>query len=139
MGFHVCAFTDECTAVGAGITTPSLDQAISRTNTWGPTTATLRCEDRTHPSTTRLPATFTSAVSEWYGWDNDLRNNSNIRILCSVDPVSFPLGSDPNQSWYSGYYPIVWTNRNYKMLYANFGHNDMNYSNNTPKSSDFRQ
>ncbi|MFC7647041.1 hypothetical protein ACFQX6_45775 [Streptosporangium lutulentum] len=31
----------------------------------------------------------------------------------------------------------MWTNKNYKMLYANFGHNDMNYSNNTGLSSTF--
>jgi hypothetical protein len=136
MGFHVCAFTTDA-ASWSWYHNTFLGSGNFRTNTWGPTTATLRCEDRTHPSTLRLPATFTSAVSEWYGWNNDLRNNSNIRILCSIDPVSFPLGTDPNQSWYSGYYPIVWTNRNYKMLYANFGHNDMNYSNNTPRSSTF--
>lgn len=136
MGFHVSAFTTNASGWSWYHNT-FLGSGNFRTNTWGPTTAVLKCEDRTHPSTTRLPETFTSAVSEWYGWTNDLRNNSNIRILCSVDPVSFPLGTDPNQSWYSGYYPIVWTNRNYKMLYANFGHNDMNYSNNTPKSSTF--
>lgn len=136
MGFHVSAFTTSASSWNWYYNT-FLGSGNFRTNTWGPTTAVLKCEDRTHPSTTRLPETFTSAVSEWYGWTNDLRNNSNIRILASVDPVSFPLGTDPNQSWYSGYYPIMWTNRNYKMLYANFGHNDMNYSNNTPKSSTF--
>lgn len=136
MGFHVSAFTTSASSWNWYYNT-FLGSGNFRTNTWGPTTAVLKCEDRTHPSTTRLPETFTSAVSEWYGWTNDLRNNSNIRILCSVDPVSFPLGTDPNQSWYSGYYPIMWTNKNYKMLYANFGHNDMNYSNNTPKSSTF--
>ncbi|MFC0556038.1 RICIN domain-containing protein [Planotetraspora thailandica] len=31
----------------------------------------------------------------------------------------------------------MWTNKNYKMLYANFGHNDMNYSTNTRLSSTF--
>jgi hypothetical protein len=31
----------------------------------------------------------------------------------------------------------MWTNKNYKMLYANFGHNDMNYSDNTGLSSTF--
>lgn len=136
MGFHVSAFTDNAggwswyhnTFLGSG---------DFRTNTWGPTSATLRVEDRTHPSTSRLPATFTSAVSEWYSWQNDLRNNSNIRILASVDPVSFPLGTNPSQSWYSGYYPIIWTNKNYKMLYANFGHNAMNYATDTQTSSTF--
>ena len=82
-----------------------------QSNTWGPTTAVLKVEDRTHPSTTDLPATFTSAVSEWYSWSNDLRQNPDIKILASVDPSSFPSGTDPNQSWYSGYYPILWTNR----------------------------
>jgi hypothetical protein len=136
MGFHVSAFTTNASEWSWYHNT-FLGKGNFVRNTWGPTSAILRCEDRTHASTQRLPTTFTSAVSEWYSWSNDLRNNSNIRILCSVDPASFPLGTDPNQTWYSGYYPIIWTNRNYKMLYANFGHNDMNYSNNTPKSSTF--
>jgi hypothetical protein len=136
MGFHVSAFTTSSSGWSWYHNT-FLGTGNFRNNTWGPTTATLRVEDRTHASTLRLPATFTSAVSEWYSWTNDLRTNSNIRILASVDPVSFPLGTDPNQSWTSGYYPIIWTNNNYRMLYANFGHNDMNYSNNTPKSSTF--
>ncbi|MBW8686769.1 carbohydrate-binding protein [Chitinophaga rhizophila] len=136
MGFHVSAFTTN-SGEWSWYHNTLLGTGNFRNNTWGPTTATLRTEDRTHPSTLRLPATFTSAVSEWYSWTNDLRANSNIRILASVDPVSFPLGTDPNQSWTSGYYPIIWTNRNFRMLYANFGHNDMNYSNNTPKSSTF--
>jgi hypothetical protein len=95
----------------------------------------LKCEDRTQPSTLHLPTTFTSAVSEWYSWSNDLRNNSNIKVLCSVDPSSFPLGT--TQQWTSGYYPIIWTNKNYKMVYANFGHNAMNYTTNVGLSSTF--
>ncbi len=136
MGFHVCAFN---TNPGAWdwYHNQFLGTGAFQKNTWGPTTAILNVEDQTHPSTVRLPASFTSAVSEWYAWNNDLRNNANIRILASVNPSSFPLGTDPNQSWYSGYYPIMWTNRNYKMLYANFGHNDMDYANNVGKSSTF--
>ena len=70
------------------------------------------CTSRTAPTRrpAHLPATFTSSVSEWYSWSNDLRNNPNIDILASVDPCSFPVGTDPNQTWYSGYYPIMWTN-----------------------------
>ncbi|SHM87165.1 Por secretion system C-terminal sorting domain-containing protein [Chitinophaga jiangningensis] len=136
MGFHVCAFTTNAGA-WSWYNNTFLGSGNFQSNTWGPTTAILRCEDQTHPSTQQLPQTFTSAVSEWYSWSNDLRNNSNINILCSIDPASFPLGTDPNQSWYSGYYPVIWTNKNYKMLYANFGHNDMNYSTNTGKSSTF--
>ena len=76
-------------------------------------------------------------MSEWYSWQNDLRNNPDIQILASIDPSSFPVGTDPNQTWYSGYYPIIWTNKNYKMIYANFGHNAMNYETNTRLSSTF--
>ncbi|GHB56450.1 hypothetical protein GCM10010306_057600 [Streptomyces umbrinus] len=136
LGFHVSAFTT------AAQNWPWYHQQFLgsgnfRSNTWGPTTAVLRTEDRTHASTRNLPATFTSSVSEWYSWSNDLRRNPDIKILASVDASSFPLGTDPNQTWYSGYYPILWTNAKYRMLYANFGHNAMDYASNTPLSSTF--
>ena len=34
-------------------------------------------------------------------------------------------------------FEIAWTNTNYRMIYANFGHNGMNYSTNTRTSSTF--
>lgn len=135
-GFHVSAFTTD-PGGWDWYHNQFLGSGAFVSNTWGPTTAVLKVEDQTHPSTVHLPAKFTSAVSEWYSWSNDLRTNPNIRILASVDPSSFPLGTDPNQSWYSGYYPILWTNKNYKMLYANFGHNAMDYPTNTTLSSTF--
>jgi hypothetical protein len=136
MGFHVSAFTTDAQSwdwyhnqfLGSG-------NFVS--NTWGPTTAVLKVEDHTNPATKNLPDTFTSSVSEWYSWSNDLRKNPDIKILASVDPSSFPLGTDPNQSWYDGYYPILWTNTKYRMLYANFGHNAMDYDTNTTLSSTF--
>ncbi|SNT44396.1 Ricin-type beta-trefoil lectin domain-like [Streptosporangium subroseum] len=136
MGFHVSAFNTDPQS-WSWYHNEFLGTGAFKSNTWGPTSVTLRTEGGTHPSTARLPATFTSSISEWYSWNNDLRNNPNIKILGSIDPSSFPVGTDPNQSWRSGYYPIMWTNKNYKMLYANFGHNDMNYSTNTGLSSTF--
>ena len=98
-------------------------------NTWRPTSAILRVEDRQHPATLHLPATFKSSPSEWYRWERDLRQNQDIDILLSIDSTSFPLGTGPKQNeiWHSGYYPVVWTNRNYRMIYLNFGHNDIDY------------
>jgi uncharacterized protein len=63
----------------------------------------------------------------------DLKSNPDISILLSVDPKSFPLGTGPKQHeiWYSGYYPIAWTNKKYKMIYTNMGHNDMDYEGKT--------
>ena len=137
MGFHVSAFNTDPSSWSWYYNT-FLGTGAFRTNTWGPTARdhAHREPRRTRPPL-RLPATFTSSVSEWYSWSNDLRQNPNIDILASIDPSSFPVGTDPNQSWYSGYYPIMWTNRNYKMLYANFGHNAMNYTTNTRLSSTF--
>lgn len=104
-------------------------------NTWAPTTAVLRVEDRKHPSTRHLPETFTASPNEWYKWEFDIRNNPDIRILLSIDPASFPLGTGPkpHEIWHSGYYPVVWSNTKYKMIYINMGHNIIDYENKTNK------
>lgn len=98
-------------------------------NTWRPTSAILRVENRQHPATRHLPETFQSSPSEWYRWEKDLRQNPDIDILLSIDSTSFPLGTGPkpHEIWHSGYYPVVWTNRKYRMIYFNFGHNDIDY------------
>ncbi len=102
-------------------------------NTWRPTAAVLRVEDRSFAATQHLPETFKSSPNEWYKWQNDLRKNSAIKILLSIDESSFPLGTGPKQNeiWHSGYYPVAWTNKNYKMVYMNMGHNDIDYENKT--------
>ena len=104
-----------------------------KVNTWRPTSAILRVEDRNHPATKNLPATFKASPNEWYSWKNDLRNNRDIKILISIDSSSFPLGTGPKpyEIWHSGYYPVVWTNINYNMLYINMGHNDIDYEGKT--------
>ncbi len=109
-------------------------------NTWRPTSAVLRVEDSTHPATKHLPQTFKSSPNEWYSWENDLRKNPSIKILLSIDSSSFPLGTGPKQNeiWHSGYYPVVWTNKNYKMMYVNMGHNDIDYENKTNKELSFQ-
>ena len=98
-------------------------------NTWRPTSAILRVEDKKHPSVRNIPATFKSSPNEWYSWKNDLRKNPDIKILLSIDEKSFPLGTGPKQHeiWHSGYYPVAWTNTKYRMIYINMGHNDMDY------------
>jgi len=102
-------------------------------NTWRPVPAILRVEAPDHPVTKGLPGTFRSAPSEWYRWEKDLRNNPAIRILLSIDPSSFPLGTGPKpqEIWHSGYYPVAWTNTRYRMVYMNMGHNDMDYEGKT--------
>ena len=104
-------------------------------NTWRPTSAVLRVENDEHPALRHLPTTFKSAPNEWYKWTNDLRTNANIQILLSIDPSSYPLGTGPktNEIWHAGYYPVVWTNKRYRMIYFNMGHNDIDYEHKTGK------
>ncbi len=44
---------------------------------------------------------------------------------------------EPDQNrheiWHEGYYPVVWTNMNYRMIYFNMGHNDIDYEGGTNK------
>jgi hypothetical protein len=142
MGFHFAAFAltpsdfpqnwdwYHNTFIGAG-------SYVS--NTWHPTSAVLRVEDTGHPVVRHLPLTFSSAPNEWYRWSNDLRKNPDIDILLSIDSSSFPLGTGPkpHEIWHSGYYPVVWTNRKYRMIYFNMGHNDIDYDNKTDKELSF--
>jgi uncharacterized protein len=142
MGFHFCAFALTPSAypqnwdwyhnqfIGAGQYSG---------NTWAPTSAILKVEQNKHPATSKLPEKFTASPNEWYKWEKDLRLNPDIEILVSIDPSSFPLGTGPklHEIWHSGYYPVVWTNKKYKMLYINMGHNIIDYENKTDKELSF--
>lgn len=139
LGFHFAAFALDRSLypqnwdwyhnefIGAG-------QYVS--NTWRPVPAILRTENVGHPVLKNIPSTFKSSASEWYRWEKDLRINPNIKILLSVDSTSFPLGTGPkaHEIWHSGYYPIGWTNTKYRMVYFNFGHNDIDYENKTNRT-----
>ena len=104
-----------------------------KSNTWRPTPAILRVEDPLHSVAKNLPPTFVSSPNEWYRWEKNLRENPDIKILLSIDAASFPLGTGPkpNEVWHSGYYPVAWTNKKYKMIYINMGHNDIDYEGHT--------
>jgi len=108
-------------------------------NTWRPTSAILRVEDVNHSATKNLPATFKASPNEWYSWKNDLRKNSDIKVLLSIDSSSFPLGTGPKawEIWHDGDYPVAWTNTKYRMLYINMGHNDIDYEGKTNKELSF--
>ncbi len=111
-----------------------------KSNTWRPTSAILRVEDSKHLTSKKIPETFKSAPNEWYRWQNDIKTNPDIKILLSIDSTSFPLGTGPkpHEIWHSGYYPVVWTNTKFKMVYFNMGHNDIDYEHKTNKELSFQ-
>ena len=55
-----------------------------------------------------------SSPNEWCRWENNLQKNSDIKILLSIDSTSFSLGTCPKpyEIWHSGYYTVIWTNKN---------------------------
>lgn len=111
-----------------------------KSNVWRAVPALLQKENSGHPVLRNLPDLFWSAPNEWYRWERDLRANPSIQILLSIDAASYPLGTGPKpyEIWQEGYYPVVWTNRQYRMLYVNMGHNDMDYGGtNLPLSHSF--
>ena len=138
IGFHATAYADNSQGWN-WFSYDFLGCGKFKSNTWGPTAMTAKTENKGHALTKGLPDKFKSPVSEWYGWEKDLRQNKDIKILWSIDQSSFPVGTDPNQSWYSGYYPICWTNTKFNMMYCNFGHNDMDYAKKQRKSSTFTE
>ncbi|MES2418746.1 MAG: ThuA domain-containing protein [Bacteroidota bacterium] len=147
MGFHFSAFALSPSAYPQNwdwYHNEFLGSGQYKSNTWRPTSAMLKIEDKNHPVTKGLPPVFKSQPNEWYRWEMDLRKNANIKILLAIDSASFPLGTGPkpNEIWHSGFYPVVWSNKNYKMIYVNMGHNDMDYEhkygkNTTSLSSSF--
>ena len=132
MGFHFAAFALSPSAYPMNwpwYHDRFLGSGAYLSNTWRPTAAVLRVLEPRSPVMRGLPDTFRTAPSEWYRWSRDLRTDPDIRILARIDSSSFPLGTGPRLSeiWHHGFYPVVWTNRRYHMVYFNMGHNDMDY------------
>jgi len=143
MGFHFAGFALTPSAVQQNwdwYHDQFLGAGQYKGNTWRPTSAILKVEAPSHPALKNLPPTFKSSPNEWYSWEKDLRKNDSIQILLSIDPSSFPLGTGPKQHeiWHSGYYPVAWTNKHYRMLYVNMGHNDIDYDGGTNKELSFQ-
>ncbi len=132
MGFHFAAFALTPSAYPQNwdwYHNTFLGSGQYGSNTWRPTSAILKVEGKNHPVVKGLGKTFKASPNEWYRWKNDLKANADISILLSIDASSFPLGTGPkpHEIWHEGYYPVVWTNTKYKMLYVNMGHNDIDY------------
>lgn len=113
-----------------------LGSGAYKSNTWRPTGAYLKNESPKSPFLHQLKDSFWVGPNEWYRWENNLRKNKRIQVLLSIHPASYPLGTGPKpeEIWHEGDYPVVWTNKNYRMLYINMGHNDMDYSKNPAPS-----
>jgi uncharacterized protein len=103
-----------------------LGGAFFHANNWPPLPAKVIVEDRTHPVTQRLPASYISPTGEWYQWKPSPRENKDVKVLMSLATENYPLGLKSQIR--EGDTPVVWTNTKYKMLYMNMGHSNKIFS-----------
>lgn len=118
VGFHGAGYNDATTQW------PWFNQFLGAgtflCNTWPPQPALLEVNVPDHPVTKNLPAQFVAPRCEWYMWNEGATTRDNVDVLLSVPPKNFPIGIKDVVSF--GDFPIVWTNRNYRMIYLNMGH-----------------
>lgn len=95
-------------------------------NNWPPQPALLDVNMTDHPVTKNLPDRFVAPKNEWYMWNEAPDTRANVDVLLSVSPKNYPLGIKDIVD--SGEYPVVWTNRDYRMIYLNFGHGDRGFT-----------
>ena len=129
IGFHAAAYNDSRT--GWPWYVRFLGGGVFKCNNWPPQPALLELDRRDHPVTRNLPDAFITPSSEFYQWTPEPRENPDVEVLVSLSPRNFPMGL--KDIVYGGGFPVVWTNRNYRMLYINMGHGDEQFSDATAK------
>ena len=125
IGFHVAAYNDKDTHWPWFV--QFLGGAVFYTNNWPVLPAKLTIDDRNHPVTKGLPATYDSPANEWYLWKPSPRLNQDVRVLVTLDASNYPIGKKDVIT--EGDLPVVWTNAKYRMLYINMGHGPAVYDN----------
>lgn len=120
VGFHAAAYNDRSTNwpwflkfIGGG---------VFKCNNWPPQPALVTLDTDTHPVTKNLPKEFVIPASEYYQWAPEPRANKDVEVLVTLSPKNFPIGL--KDIVYGDDWPLVWTNKNYRMIYLNMGHGD---------------
>lgn len=124
IGFHAAAYNDRDTKwpwflqfIGGG---------VFKCNNWPPQPALVLTDTQEHPVTRNLPQEFVIPASEYYQWAPEPRQNPDIEVLLSLSPKNYPIGL--KDIVYGGDWPLVWTNRKYRMIYLNMGHGDEEFT-----------
>lgn len=124
IGFHAAAYNDIRTEWPWFV--KFLGGGVFKCNNWPPQPALLELDRRDHPVTRNLPDSFVAPATEFYQWTPEPRENPDIEVLVSLSPRNYPIGL--KDIVYGGDFPVVWTNRNYRMIYINMGHGDEQFS-----------
>lgn len=120
VGFHAAAYNDKNTHWPWFV--KFLGGGVFYCNNWPPQPVLVEVDNGEHPVTKNLPASFVAPASEWYQWTPSPRQNKDVEVLLSLSPKNYPLGIKDVVNF--GDFPIVWSNKNYRMIYLNMGHGD---------------
>lgn len=124
LGFHDAAYNDRDTHW------PWLNKFLGcgmfYCNNWPPQCVLLDLDTTDSPVTRNLPASFVAPESEWYQWNPSPRLNPDVEILASISPRNYPLGIKDVVR--HGDFPVAWRNKNYRMVYLNYGHGDREFT-----------
>ena len=120
VGFHAAAYNDKNTHWPWFV--KFLGGGVFYCNNWPPQPVLVEVDNEAHPVTKNLPASFVAPASEWYQWTPSPRQNKDVEVLLSLSPKNYPLGIKDVVNF--GDFPIVWSNKNYRMIYLNMGHGD---------------
>lgn len=120
VGFHAAAYNDKNTHWPWFV--KFLGGGVFYCNNWPPQPVLVKVDNEEHPVTKNLPASFVAPASEWYQWTPSPRQNKDVEVLLSLSPKNYPLGIKDVVNF--GDFPIVWSNKNYRMIYLNMGHGD---------------
>jgi formylglycine-generating enzyme required for sulfatase activity len=120
IGFHVAGYNDEETKWPWFV--DFMGGAVFYTNNWPPLPARLLVEDPKHPVTQNVPSVLWAPTNEWYQWKPSPRENKNVKVLVTLDPLNYPIGIKDIIT--GGDTPVVWTNTKYNMVYINMGHGE---------------
>jgi formylglycine-generating enzyme required for sulfatase activity len=120
IGFHVAGYNDETTNWPWFV--DFMGGAVFYTNNWPPLPARLIIDDTKHPVTQNVPSTIMAPTNEWYQWKPSPRENKNVKVLVTLDPLNYPIGIKDIIP--GGDTPVVWTNTKFNMVYINMGHGD---------------
>ncbi len=124
MGFHAAAYNDKHTKwdwynefLGCG---------KFYCNNWPPQPALVDVDNGKHDVMRTLPSSFIIPPSEFYQWNPSPRENKDVDVLLSISPKMYPFGIKDVVKF--GDFPIVWTNKKYRMIYLNMGHGDEEFT-----------
>ena len=127
VGFHAAAYNDKNTHWPWFV--KFLGGGVFYCNNWPPQPVLVEVDNEEHPVTKNLPASFVAPASEWYQWTPSPRQNKDVEVLLSLSPKNYPLGIKDVVNF--GDFPIVWSNKNYRMIYLNMGHGDEEFIDST--------